>query len=113
MSQPRQITIMTGSIDYNKTVSLRQCINGIGECLASCGILRIIVLTEAKMVRDLEVANTVLSPSASILNIMGEASLSRIEIDGGDALAGLHQRNCDMHCNSGFARSALFIAHND
>ena len=87
MCQPRQITIVSRSIDNNKAVALRQCINGIGECLASCGILRIIVLTEAKMVGDLEVATNVLSPSASVFNIMGEASLSRIEIDGRDALA--------------------------
>src|ERR1019366_10167853 len=94
MSQPRWITIVPRSIDHNKAVSLRQCIHGIGECLTSCGIFRIIAFTETKMFGDLEVATNVLCPSASVLNIMGEAPLSRIEIDGGDALAGLHQRNC-------------------
>lgn len=44
---------------------------------------------------------------------MREASLSRIEIHGGDALTGLHQRDRNMHCNRGFARPVLFIAHND
>ena len=44
---------------------------------------------------------------------MREASLSRIEIHSGDALNGLHQRDRNMHCNRGFARPALFIAHND
>src|SRR5664280_1784562 len=74
MSQPRQITIVPGSIDHNKAVALRQCINGIGECFASCGILRIIVFTEAKMVGDLEVATNVLSPSMSVFNIMGTSN---------------------------------------
>jgi hypothetical protein len=40
--------------------------------------------------------------------------LAAIEIDGGDALAGLHQRDGDMQRGGGLPRTALLVAqHND
>ena len=44
---------------------------------------------------------------------MGEALLARIEIDRGDALAGLQQRDSDMHGRGRFARAAFFVAKDD
>jgi len=40
--------------------------------------------------------------------------LAAIEVNGGDALAGLQQGNGDMQGRGGFARAAFFVAqHND
>jgi hypothetical protein len=39
--------------------------------------------------------------------------LTAIEVDGGNALAGLHQRDSDMQSGGRFARTALFIAQHD
>jgi hypothetical protein len=36
--------------------------------------------------------------------------LATIEVDGGNALAGLQQRDGDMQSNGGFTRTALFVA---
>src|SRR5471030_1287626 len=117
MSVPRQIAVMTGGIDHNKAVALRQRIDGLAEGLACCGLIllgRIIDLRiETSMVGNFEVAANVLSPGAPVLDIMGEASLPGIEIEGGDALARLNQRHRNMHGDGRFARSALFISHND
>ena len=87
MRAPRQIAIVTGRVDHNKAVALRQCIDGLAECLACCGLVllsRIIDLRiETSMVGNFEVAANVLSPGAPVLDIMGEASLPGIEIEGG------------------------------
>ena len=43
-----------------------------------------------------------------------ETLLAAVQIDGRDALAGLHQGNSDVQGGGGFARSALLVAqHND
>src|ERR1019366_3163325 len=53
-------------------------------------------------------------PGASVVDVAGEALLAAIEIDGGDALAGLHQGDGDMQGGGGFTGTALLIAqHND
>jgi hypothetical protein len=41
---------------------------------------------------------------------MGETFLARVEIDRGDALACLQQRDRDMHRNCRFTRPTLFVA---
>ena len=52
-------------------------------------------------------------PIAAVFDIMGEAALARVEIDRGDALAGLQQRDGDMHRRGRFSGSAFFVAKDD
>jgi hypothetical protein len=52
-------------------------------------------------------------PGASVVDVTGEALLAAIEVDGGDALASLQQRNGDMQGSGGFPRAPLFIAWNN
>jgi hypothetical protein len=53
-------------------------------------------------------------PGAPVLDVVGEALLAAVEIDGGDALPCLEQRHRDMHCGGRLARTALLIAeHHD
>jgi len=45
---------------------------------------------------------------------MREALLARVEIDGGDTLAGLEQGDRDVQGRGGFSGAALFVAeHHD
>jgi len=44
---------------------------------------------------------------------MREASLPRIEVDSGDALARLHQRYRYMHGDGGLAGPAFFVGYDD
>ena len=60
-----------------------------------------------------EIASNALGPGAPVLDVVGEASLPRIEIDRGDPLAALHQRDRDMHGDRGLPRSALFVGNNN
>jgi hypothetical protein len=66
------------------------------------------------MHRDFEIEPGAPRPGASVVDIAGEALLTAIEIDGGDALASLHQRYGNVQGGGGFTRTALLIAqHND
>jgi hypothetical protein len=51
-----------------------------------------------------------LGPGFPVLDVMSEALLSRIEVDRGDALAGLQQRDRDMHRDRRFSGPTLFVA---
>ena len=44
---------------------------------------------------------------------MGEGPLPAVEVDGCDALAGLQQRNSDVHRDCGFTRAALLVSDHD
>jgi hypothetical protein len=52
-------------------------------------------------------------PVAAIFDVMGEALLPRIEVYGGDALAGLQQRDGDMHGRGRLAGAAFLVTKND
>src|SRR5471032_227616 len=58
MNVPRQNAVMTGGIDHNKGMALRQRTDGIGERLA----IVIIGSIETQMFGNFEVAANVLSP---------------------------------------------------
>ena len=77
------------------------------------GDQRAVGARDAVMRRQFEIEPRVLRPGAAVLDVMGEAFLPRVEIDRGDALARLHQRDRDMHRDRGFARPALFVAEHD
>ena len=60
-----------------------------------------------------EIEPGVLGPGVAVLEIMGEAFLPRVEVDRGDALPDLQQRERDMHRDRGFARPTLFVAEDN
>src|ERR1700722_15444933 len=112
MRQPHQIAIVTGRIDDNQAIGSPEGIDGLGQRLSSGGLIfdtGIIDSAETKMIWNFEVARDVFGPSASVLDIMRETSLPRVEVDGGNALARLHQGNRDMHCAGGLARPPFFV----
>src|SRR3979409_2683598 len=105
MREPHQIAIVTGSINYNHAVCTRQRFDRVGESLAPRRFIfgtGIVDSSETKMIRHFEIASDLLGPGAPVLDKVGKAFLSRIEIDGGDALARLDQRNCYMRCDRRF-----------
>ena len=65
------------------------------------------------MRRLLELDARALGPVAAVLDVMREALLARVEIDGGDALAGFQQRDRDMQRGRRFSRTAFFVAEHD
>ena len=65
------------------------------------------------MRRQIELDARALGPGAAVLDVMGEAFLPAVEIDGRHALAGLEQRDRDVQSGGGFTRPAFFVAEND
>ena len=52
-------------------------------------------------------------PVAPVLDIVRKAALARVEVDGGDTLAGLQQRDGDVHGGGRLARAAFLVTKND
>jgi hypothetical protein len=54
-----------------------------------------------------------LGPVAAVLDVMGKAFLAGIEVDRRDTLAGLQQRDGDVHRRGRFPRAAFFVTKDD
>src|SRR4029453_9736659 len=65
------------------------------------------------MRRQLELYARALSPGAAGLDVMGESFLPAVDIDSGDALAGLEQRHRDVQRWGGFSRTTLLACEYD
>src|SRR5581483_4106807 len=52
-------------------------------------------------------------PVAAVFDVVSEAALAGVEINRGDALAGLQQRDSYMHGSCRFSGTAFFVAKND
>ena len=48
-----------------------------------------------------------------VVDVTGETLLAAVEIDRGNALAGLHQGDRDMQSGGRFTRTALLVAQHD
>jgi hypothetical protein len=69
--------------------------------------------SNAEMDRQLEIGMGPLGPGMTVRSVVSEALLPAVEVDCGNALAGFHQRNRDMHRDRGFPRASLFVSHHD
>jgi hypothetical protein len=54
-----------------------------------------------------------LGPGAAVVDVMGEAFLPAVEVDGRHALAGFEQCKRDAQSGGGFTRPAFFVAENN
>src|SRR5262245_27782871 len=93
------------------------CRDGFGKA----GKLQGLVLLQARAVgaRDvvmrgnLELEPAPRGPGAPALHVMRKRLLPGVEIDGGDALAGLQQADRDMHAGRGLAGAPLLVSEHD
>ena len=93
---------MPGRIDDDEAVISRQSIDGVGESRAPFALAAGRVIG-TQMLRDIEFASDALAPCPPVFDVMGQTSLPGIEIDGGDRLVRLHERNSNVHGDRGFA----------
>src|SRR5215217_3238208 len=103
---------MPGRIDDDKAVMFRQRIDGVRESRAAFALAAARGVG-TQMLWDIELASDALTPSAPVVDVMGQTSLPGIEIDGGYRLARLHERNSNVHRDRRFTRPTLFIADHD
>ena len=68
---------------------------------------------DAAMHRQLEIEAGAARPGGTVADVAGKALLAAVEVDGGDALAGLQQRDSDVQGGGGLARAALLVAEHD
>jgi hypothetical protein len=116
MRDAGQIIVVARSIDDDDAVAAGQRLDGFLQRPAARGLFLgrgVIELLEAEVLGHAEVATDVAGPGAPVLDVMGEALLPGVEIDGGDRLSRLDQGDRDMHGDGGFSRSALLIADDD
>ena len=107
MGQSHQVAVVSGRIDHDEVEGPLDRTDGIHELLKfGVFVLRDLHgLTEldGAMHRQFEIDAGAARPGTAVVDVMGKAQLPAIEIDGGDALAGLHQGNCDMQRSGRFA----------
>src|SRR5689334_4274075 len=102
MREAAQRAIMPWGIDDDKAVVLRECIDGVGERRASLALAAGRDV-EAQMPGKIELAADALTPRSPVFDVVGQAPLPGIEIDGGHGLLRLDERNSNVHRDRGFA----------
>jgi hypothetical protein len=107
---------MAGRIDDDEAIPPGRHLDGFLQRPAAGRFFRrgrIIDGSETEMLGYLEPAVELPRPNAAVLDVTGQASLPRVQIDGGNALPRFGQRDGRVHRHRGLARSALFIADDD
>ena len=117
MRQPHQIAVGAGRIDHDEVEGALDRADGIHELLEFgvlvVGDLHGLAELDAAVHRHFEVEPGAARPGGAVVDVAGEALLAAVEVDGGDALAGLQQGNGDVQGGGGLARPALLVAQHD
>ena len=112
-----EVAVGARRVDDDEIVRVLDRGDGVGEAGEFLRLvlvdLEAVAARDAEMRRQFESELRPLRPGAPVADVMGEAALARVEVDGGDALASLHQRDRDMHRGGRFARAALLVAEHD
>ena len=117
MSKPHQVAVGRGRIDHHEIVAMLDGGNGFRKARE----FRRLVLLDVRargpddvMVgRQRQLDARALRPGAPVLDVMREALLAAVEVDAGDALAGFHQGNDDVHRGGRLARASLLVTEHD
>jgi hypothetical protein len=117
MRQTHQIGVGTRRIDDDEIEGALDRAHRLHELLELgifiVGDLHRLAELDAVVHRDFEVETGAAGPRAPVGDVAGKALLAAVEIDGGDALSGLHQGNGNMQRGGGFSRPALLVAQHD
>ena len=101
MREPHQIAVVARRIDDDEIVGVFDRVDRGGEIVELRRFVvrdqRAVAARDAVMRRQFEIEPGVLRPGLAVLDVMGEALLARVEVDRGDPLARLQQRDRDMH----------------
>ena len=117
MRKAHQIAVGSRRIDHDEVEGPFDDADGIHELL-ELGVLVLrdlhgLAELDAAMDRKFERKTGAACPDAAIADVTGETLLPAIEIDGGDALTGLHQGNRNVQRGGRFSRTALLVAQHD
>ncbi len=116
MRERRQVGVVTGTVDDDEVVRPAEPFDDLGKRaaaerldLAAPAAHRL----EAHMRRDAEIERGLSRPVAPVIDVVRQRLLLVVEIDGGDALTRLDQRDGDVHGNCRFAGAALVVSDNN
>ena len=117
MRQAHQITVGAGRIDDDEVETGLDCRDSFHE-LEELGILVLgdlhgLAELDAAMQRQLEAEPGPARPGGSVVDVVGKALLTAVEVDRRDALAGLQERDRDVQGGGRLARAALLVAEHD
>src|SRR4051794_24245585 len=118
MRQAHQIAVRPRRIDDDEIERPLHRADGVHELQELrrfiVGDLHAVAKLDAAMHGEFEIEAGAASPSAPVTDVARKTLLAAIEVNGGDALAGLEQCNGNMQGGGGFSRTTLLIAqHKD
>ena len=117
MRQPHQVRVRTRRVDDDEIERALDGAHRFHELLEFgvfiVGDLHRLAELDAEMHRHFERQTGAARPCVAVADVTGEALLAAVEIDGGDALAGLHQGDSDVQGGGGLTRTALLVAQHD
>ncbi|MHC2196151.1 hypothetical protein ACVJF1_008784 [Bradyrhizobium diazoefficiens] len=118
MGEPHQVAVGAGRIDDDEIETALDRRDRLHELLELgvlvLGNLHGLAELDAAMHRQLEIELGATGPGGAVVDVVGEALLAAVEVDGGNALTGLQERDRDVQGSGRFAGAALLVAqHND
>ena len=115
--EAHQIAVMAGRIDHHHVVGVFDRTDRLGKVIELFRLVRFHRIAfgaaDDEMRRQFELDAGALGPGAAIFDVMREALLARVEVDGGDALPGLEQGDGNMQSRRGFSRAAFLVTEHD
>ena len=107
MRQPHQVGVGTGRVDDDEVVGALDRAHRLHELLELgvfiVGDLHRLAELDAVVHRNFEIETGPARPCVAVADVAGETLLAAVEIDGRNALSGLHQGDGDMQGGSGFS----------
>ncbi len=117
MGKPHQIGVHAGGIDNYHVMAVldgADCRRKALELLRFVRLQRITLSSGDAVVRgQFQGKARALGPGAPIIDVVSETLLTRIEVNGRNALASFEKRHGDVQGRRGFPRAAFLVAEHD
>ena len=117
MGEPHQVGVGRRRVDHHELVGVLHLANGLGEGAELHRLVVADVFRRATLEREVDgqfdIPGGGIRPRPAILEETRQRLLARVEIDRGNAKAGLHERHRQVDRHRRLARAALLVTDDD